>query len=90
MPKSMSFCQVDKPNVLLLTLKKAENEDGIIVRLIETEGEDTNVTLTLPFLTIEKAYQTNLVEENEKILSTQEHAVTVPIKAFGITTIRIV
>ena len=90
MPKSMSFCQVDKPNVLLLTLKQAEDEDGIIVRLIETEGEDSSVTLTLPLFTIEKAHQTNLVEENEKILSTREHAVTVPIKAFGITTIRIV
>jgi len=90
LPKSMNFCQVDRSNVLLLTLKKAEDEDGIIVRLTETEGEDTNVTVTLPFLTIKKAYQTNLVEENERILSTQEHAVTVPIKAFGITTIRIV
>jgi hypothetical protein len=89
MPKSMSFCQVDKANVLLLTLKKAEDEDGIIVRLIETEGEDSNVTVTLPFLTIEQAYQTNLVEENEKILSAQEHTVTVPIKAFGIMTFRI-
>jgi len=90
MPKSMSFCQVGRPNVLLLTLKNAEDEDGIIVRLIETEGKDTNVTVTLPFLTIEKAYQTNLAEENERILSAREHAVTVPIKAFGITTIRVV
>lgn len=89
MPKSISFCQVDKPNVLLLTLKKAEDEDGIIIRLIETEGEDTSVTVTLPLLTIEKAYQTNVVEENERILPSREHAVTVPVKAFGITTIRI-
>ena len=89
MPKSMSFCQVDKPNVLLLTLKKAEDEDGIIVRLIETAGEDTSVTVTLPFIKIEKTYQTNIVEENERTLSSREHAVTVPVKAFGITTIRI-
>ena len=89
MEKSASFCQVDKPNVLLLTSKRAEDGDGLIFRLIETEGEDTTVTLTLPFLTIRDAHQTNLVEENEKIIPAQKHAVTVPIKAFGIRTIRI-
>jgi len=89
MKTSMSFCQVDKPNVLLLTAKNAEDGDGIIVRLIETEGEDTTVTLTLPFLTIQTTHQTNLVEENEKVLPAQKHAITVPIKAFGIRTIRI-
>ncbi len=87
--KSMSFCQVDKPNVLILTSKRAEDGDGIIVRLIETGGEDTTVTVTLPFLTINTTHQTNLVEENEKILPAQKHSVTVPIKAFGIKTIRI-
>ena len=87
--KKMSFCQVDKPNVLLLTLKQAENGDGIIVRLIETEGLDCTATVTLPFLRISEVYKTNLVEENESILSAQKHAVAVPVKAFGITTIRI-
>ena len=86
---SRSFCQVDKPNVLLLTLKQAEDGDGIIVRLIETEGSDCTATVTLPFLRISKAYQTNLVEENESILPTQEHTVAVPVKSFGITTIRV-
>jgi len=89
MKKSSSFCQVDKPNVLVLTSKRAEDGDGIIVRLIETEGEDTTVTLTLPFLTIREAHQTNLVEENEEILPAQEHSIALPIKAFGIRTIRI-
>jgi len=87
--KSMSFCQVDKPNILLLTLKKAEDGNGIIIRLIETEGKDTVVTLRLPFISITRAYQTNLVEENERLLSAKEHTVAVPIKAFGITTIRV-
>ena len=89
LPKSMSFCQVDKPNVLLLTLKEAEDGDGIIARLIETEGKDVSVTLTMPFLKIERAYKTNLVEENREIITTREHAVNIPVKAFGIATVRI-
>ena len=87
--KSISFCQVDKPNTLLLTLKKAEDRNGIIIRLIETKGKDTVATVRLPFMSIAQAYQTNLVEENERLLSAQKHELTVPIKAFGITTIRV-
>ena len=85
----MSFCQVDKPNVFLLTLKRAEDGDGIIVRLIETEGEDTTATLTIPHLTIKQAYRTNLVEENKGKATFTEHTITAPIKAFGITTFRV-
>jgi alpha-mannosidase len=84
-----SFCQVDKPNVFLLTLKRAEDGDGIILRLIETEGKEATVTVTLPHIEIEKALRTNLVEENEGPLRGTAHTVTAPVKAFGITTIRI-
>jgi hypothetical protein len=84
-----SFCQVDKSNIFLLTLKRAEDGDGIIVRLIETEGKDVTTTLTIPHLTIEQAYRTNLVEENEGKATFTEHTITTPIKAFGIITFRI-
>jgi len=86
---SQGFCEVDKPNVLLLTLKQAEDGEGLIVRLIEIEGKYTKTKVTLPFFTIARAYRTNLVEENEKILSAQKHTVEVSVKAFGITTIRV-
>jgi len=85
----MSFCQVDKPNVFLLTLKRAENGDGIIVRLIETEGKDVTTTLSIPHLTIKQAYRTNLVEENKEKATFTEHTITTHIKAYGITTFRI-
>lgn len=84
-----SFAQVDKPNVLILTVKRAEDEDGIIIRLIETEGQAVESTITLPLLSIKKTYLTNLVEENIKEVTFSEHEITVPVKAFGITTIRL-
>jgi alpha-mannosidase len=87
--RKMSFCQVDKPNVFLLTLKRAEDGDGIIVRLIETKGKDVTATLTIPHLTIKQAYRTNLVEENKVKATFTEHTITIPIKAFGITTFRV-
>jgi alpha-mannosidase len=87
--KRASFCQVDKSNVFLLTLKRAEDGAGIIVRLIETEGKEVTATLTVPHLTIERAHRTNLVEENEAEITCTGHEIKVPLKAFGITTIRI-
>jgi alpha-mannosidase len=88
--KTMSFCRVDVPNVFLLTLKRAEDGNGVIVRLIETEGQEVTAEVTLPHLSIKKAYRTNLAEENEAELAFTEHSVTVPVKAFGISTIRII
>ena len=89
LPLSTSFCNVDKSNVILLTLKIAEDKDGIILRLMEMEGINTMVTITLPFINIKEAYLTNLVEENEKLLTCQRNTVIAPIKAFGISTIRV-
>ncbi|GAG20667.1 unnamed protein product, partial [marine sediment metagenome] len=89
LPSRMSFCQVDKANVFVLTLKQAEGGNGIIIRLIETEGDAVTAAVTLPHLTIKKAYLTNLVEENKEELPFTEHKITAHIEAFGITTVRL-
>jgi hypothetical protein len=90
LPESLSFCQVDKSNIIILAIKKAEDNNGIIIRLNETEGLATEVSVTLPKIKIEKAYETNLVEKNEKIMDIQGQSVKLNLKAFGIKTIRII
>ncbi|MDO9464419.1 MAG: glycoside hydrolase family 38 C-terminal domain-containing protein [bacterium] len=90
--KNKTFCTIDKPNVSVLTLKRAENNgNDLIVRLIETEGKKCNAKLTLPSISIREAYQSNLVEENEKEIrvGVDKHKVAVTIKPFGIITLRI-
>jgi len=89
LPRSTAFCIIDKPNVHLITMKHAEDKDGIILRLMETEGKDATVTVTLPFVSLTEAYETNLVEENLRLLSCQRNVVTVAAKAFGMTTLRV-
>jgi hypothetical protein len=89
LPPQGSFCRLDKPNVFLTTLKQAEDTRGVIVRLIETDGRPTEATLTIPAVAVEKAWRTNLVEENQEELACTEHSVTVPVKSFGITTLRL-
>ncbi|MFH1572647.1 MAG: glycosyl hydrolase-related protein, partial [Acidobacteriota bacterium] len=89
LPPCGSFCRVDADHVLVTALKRAEDGDGIIVRLTETEGRSGTVTVTMPFLQIGRAWRTNLVEENASVLPAEAHAVTVPIGAFGIVTVRL-
>ncbi|HID10268.1 MAG TPA: hypothetical protein EYP17_03080, partial [Candidatus Latescibacteria bacterium] len=88
LPALGSFCEVDKPNVMLLALKRAEDEDGIIVRLMETEGRKTTAGLRLSFAEVSRAMLTNLVEEDLEPLEVSEGIVQVPIGPFGIATVR--
>lgn len=85
----MSFCRLDQPNVLLVTLKRAEDGQGVIVRLIETDGKQGPATLTMPAVVVVKAWQTNIVEENQTELEPTDHGVTVPVRPFGISTVRV-
>jgi len=90
LPASSSFCEINVPNVLLLTLKRAEDGRGLIVRFMETEGKDTEFTIRLSFATIAEVWETNLVEDNQRIIPTSQDSVTLGIRAWGTATARIV
>jgi alpha-mannosidase len=47
-PKSGSFMEADAPNVIVTAIKKPEDGDGLILRLVETHGQDADVTLRFP------------------------------------------
>lgn len=84
-----SFCRVEPSNVLLTTVKQAEDGQGIIVRLIETDGKATTATLSVTGLNVERAWQANLVEANQAELELADRNVAVPVRAFGIATVRL-
>ena len=56
---------------------------------METEGRDTEVTVTLPFVSINAAHETNLVEENQHLIPITQHTAKVNIKAWGTATVRV-
>ena len=84
--KAYSFASVDKANVVLETVKEAENGDGTVLRLYECGNARTKTTLTVnaPFT---KAYTANLLEETEEELAVVDGKVTFTIKPFEIVTI---
>ena len=83
------FLSVDRRNVVLETVKKAENGDGIIVRLYEVENARTKVTLHCDE-TILSAEETDLLENPiEGAIAVKENEISFTIKPYEIRTIRI-
>lgn len=85
----MEFLSVDKRNVVLETVKKAEDGDGIIVRLYEVENARTKVTLYCADAIL-SAEETNLLEQPaESAINVKENEISLTIKPYEIRTIRI-
>ena len=85
-----SLCQVDAPNVILVTLKRAEDGDGVILRLVEVIGRETQTTITLPDFPILHAYLTDPVEEIQRRITSDQHSVQLAVGPYSVTTIRLI
>ncbi|SHF23357.1 alpha-mannosidase [Mariniphaga anaerophila] len=49
LPKTKSLLSIDKPNVIVSSIKQAEDNNDVIIRCVETSGEQTNASLDLLF-----------------------------------------
>lgn len=84
--RAYSFASVDRPNVVLETVKQAEDGDGVVLRLYECENGRTKTTLTVP-TSFTKAYSTNLLEEIGEELPLKDGRATFTMMPFEIKTI---
>jgi len=83
-----SLFSVDWPNVIIETVKPAEDGSGdLVVRLYESMRTATRCTLTTT-LPVSKAWQTNMLEEWERDLTMQNGQVVLDLRPFEIKTIR--
>ncbi|MDB4581624.1 glycosyl hydrolase-related protein [Draconibacterium sp.] len=88
MPETQSFFAVDQANVLVSTIKKAEDSDEIVVRLTELEGKDKTVNFK-SFKRIKQAKLTNLIENEIKDLKVDHGELSYPIGHHSIETIKL-
>lgn len=79
---------IDQPNVVIETIKQAEDGQGLILRLYESQRRRGHITLTTSF-PLAKAWRTNLLEENQKPLPCDGHCVTFFLKPYQILTLRL-
>lgn len=72
------------------SIKLAEDQKGLVLRLCEHHGKDTQGTLILPdTLPVAAIYETDLKEENRKECICSDNKVLLPFKHFEIKTLYI-
>jgi alpha-mannosidase len=88
-PVSLIFA--DQPNIVIETVKRAEDGNGIIVRLYESQRRRGPITLRTGF-DMASAVVTNLLEETQhKVqLGVQKRQIDLSVTPFQIVTLRIV
>jgi len=64
LPPINSFLEIEDPNVMLLTWKRAEDDDGWIIRLWNTANTPAATTIRMPGLPLTDVRPVNLVEED--------------------------
>ena len=71
--KSASFVQVDNKDIILETVKKAEDDDAYIFRFYEANGGGGMTNVKLAF-DIKEVIQTNLMEKEERKLKVKDNS----------------
>jgi alpha-mannosidase len=79
----------DSPNVIVETVKAAEDGNGLIVRLYESHRRRGAILLKAGFR-LAQAWRTNLLEQNLMPVETQEQQIKIQIHPFEIITLRLV
>jgi len=94
-----ALISVDRSNIVVETLKQAEDGNGLIVRFYESQRQRGPVTLTAGF-DLAEVWHTNLLEENAEsfasvndsatALEPSDNAVTLSVHPYEIVTLRLV
>ncbi len=86
--KLYSLVSLDAENVVLETVKIAEDSDEVVIRAYETWNKRTKAVLAVN-RDIKSAFITNLMEENEEELTAENGKLNLTFNPFEIKTIKI-
>ncbi len=76
------------PNIVVETIKRAEDGNGVIVRFYECNRQRGRVTVQVNFA-IKEAHLCNLLEENQETLAVKGQSVELHVRPFEIVTVRL-
>jgi len=88
LPAEHSFLQTQAENVVVSTLKKAEDDNSLILRFYEWAGKDGDISFRLP-PGATSAAETNLMEMPSRSASLQGETLKVHAKPYAIETFKI-
>jgi alpha-mannosidase len=89
LPESTSFLSLSVPNVLVSTLKKAEDDDSVILRVYDIEGKDAEAGLNL-FVAVKAADKVNIIEEEGTALKPGKDRLSLKVGHHAVETFRLV
>ena len=89
LPPHAGFLNLEPTNLILTAMKKAEDDDGVVVRFYEAEGCEAQAHLRF-FQPIKQAWKTNLIEDEEQPLTPGEDgSLQIPVKPWEIVTLKL-
>ena len=83
---TFSFASVDKPNVTLETVKKAEKSDALVLRVFEHANARASATMSFG-VPIRSAKLVNLMEEGGEPVEVTDNTITLNLRPFEIATV---
>ncbi len=89
-PATAGLLGLDRPNVVIETVKQAEDGRGLIVRLYESQRRRGPVTLR-PAFVLAEAWEANLIEDDQHALPLNaDGSLTLTLRPFQIVTLRLI
>jgi alpha-mannosidase len=84
--RAVSFASVDAPGVELTWVKRAEDSDALVLRLVEWYGRPATATVTLRSR-IRSAHTSNFLEDPGAAVPATAHTLRVALKPYQIATV---
>ncbi|MFC5649777.1 alpha-mannosidase [Paenibacillus solisilvae] len=88
LPEAYSFLQLDHPNIMIESVKQAEDNDDLIIRLYETAGTRLHANLQTGF-GLEEAWLADLMETKLEKLQLENGFIPLTFTPFEIVTVRL-
>lgn len=89
LPLRFSFAGVNADNLIISTIKKGDDSNSIIMRLVDMQGRAVDARIDWFGGHVGGVNHTNMIEEEDKPLKKFSGAIPLPVSPYSIETIRI-
>ena len=85
MTTEKSFAQTSDSFSIITTLKKAEDDNDVVLRIMEADGIDKKIKISLNN-EVDMISRTNMIEDNPKYLNQQGKILELQLGKFAVET----
>ena len=85
LPAEKSFVSTSNPFAVITTIKKAEDDNDMVIRLHEAEGWDKNITVNL-CQEVESVSKTDMIEDNPVDIRQSGSSITIQLGKNAVDT----